>query len=74
MYCKNIDAFEEFSRAKRGIDPAKNLVRKWSIDGGGGSQKVCLNLVEEKLKPNAPTNPKHQKKHHKGKAYLPCFY
>ena len=70
VYCTDIDAFEEFSRAKREIDPAKKLVRKWSIDGGGGSQKICLSLVEEKLQPNSPSNPKHQKKHHKGNVYL----
>ena len=65
VYCNDLDGFEEYSREKRGIDKDKKLVRKINIDGGGDHLKVSMNLMEERLKPNAPKNPKHQKRRHK---------
>ena len=34
------------------------------IDSGGGFFKVCLNLIDESPKPNAPGNSKKRKKRH----------
>ena len=44
------------------IDKNSNLREKFGIDGGGDHLKVTGNLIEEKLKPGAPTNPGKIKK------------
>ena len=61
MFCKDVKAYREFVREKRGIDKSAKLRELYSIDGGGDHFKFCANLIEDTIKPGAPKNPKHMK-------------
>ena len=65
VYCNNIEKYEEFIREKRGIAKNKKLKRKIGADSGQNIFKVTMNLVEEEIIPDSPSNPKKQKKRHK---------
>ena len=58
VYCHDIDGFEQEIREARGIPKEKKLRHQWGIDGGGDHFKVCLNLIDESVDPNAPGNSK----------------
>ena len=67
VYCKNVEAWENFVKGEREINLEENAkyTRKIYIDGGGDHFKICGNLIAEKLKPNSPNNSKKQKNRHK---------
>ena len=61
-------------KVDRGISEDDDVRLQIGIDGGGGHFKVCLNIiVDEKLKPGAPQNPKKQKKRHKYSSVRTAF-
>ena len=47
-YCKDPEEYEKFVREQRGIGENEKLIRKVTMDGGGGSFKICLSLQLEK--------------------------
>ena len=67
VYCKNVEDWENFVKKEREIDLDENAKHKRTIylDGGGDHFKICANLVEEKIKSNAPMNPKKIKRRYK---------
>ena len=65
VFCNDHEGWIKFVKAERGIDEKEELREQFGIDGGGDHFKITGNLVEVKLKPGAPTNPKHIKRRHK---------
>ena len=47
-YCKDPEEYEKFVLEHRGIGKDEKIVRKVTMDGGGGFFKICLSLQLEK--------------------------
>ena len=55
VYCKDVKGFIDFIATER--KSTNNLMYKLGCDGGGGSLKICLNLIEQ-TDPNSPVKKK----------------
>ena len=61
-------------KEERGIGKDEEVRLQIGIDGGGGFFKVCLNIIVDPIsKPDAPQNPKKQKKRHKTSSVRASF-